>query len=137
VLLAPGLRPGTYPGLASHRDIYATVLGAFGVVKSDPGIERFGRSWLRLRAAPDDPLHTFVTVRTHRFTSGPIAFSPMMALVQGRHKLVKALDEDSLYELYDLDADPREEVDLAWKDVALRESMERDLDTFRDLDRWP
>lgn len=137
VVLAPGLSPVSYGQLASHRDIYATVLGAFGLAGSDPHAERFGRSWLRLRAAPSAPLHTFVTVRTHRFTSGPIAFSPMMALVRGRHKLVKALDEDRLYELYDLESDPGETVDLSWTQIGLRQSLERDLDTYRDLDRWP
>ena len=60
-----------------------------------------------------------------------------MAIVQDRWKLVKALDEDSLFEMYDLAADPREQNDLAWSDVVRRESLEHDLDTFRDLDRWP
>jgi len=137
LMMAPGLQPATYPGLVSHRDIYATVLGAFGLAKDEPHAERFGRSWLRLRQAPHEPLHQFVAVRTHRFTSGPVAFSPMMVLVHDHYKLVKALDEDRLFELYDLAADPREENDLAWTEVGLRETMERDLDTFRDLDRWP
>jgi choline-sulfatase len=137
ILLAPGIKPAVYPGLVSHRDLYATILGAFGLVKTDGDIERFGRSWLRLRDAPTDPLHQFVVTRTHRFTSGPVAFSPMMAIVEGHHKLVKALDEDRLYELYDLAGDPREENDLAWSDVERRESLEHDLDLFRDLDRWP
>jgi hypothetical protein len=137
ILLAPGIQPGPYTGLVSHRDIYATVLGAFGLVRDEPNAERYGRSWLRLRDAPREPLHQFVAVRTHRFTSGPVAFSPMMVLVQDHYKMVKALDEDKLFELYDLDADPREEVDLAWTQIGLRETMERDLETFRDIDRWP
>jgi hypothetical protein len=137
VLLAPGIEPATYTGLVSHRDIYPTVLGAFGLARDEPQAERWGRSWLRLRDAPHQPLHQFVAVHTHRFTSGPVAFSPMMVLVHDHYKLVKALDEDKLFELYDLAADPREENDLAWTEVALRETMERDLDTFRDLDRWP
>jgi hypothetical protein len=137
VLLAPGIAPGAYDGLASQRDIYATVLGAFGLAGQDPAAERFGRSWLRLRGAPGEPLHTFVTTHTHRYTSGPVAFSPMMVLVRDHHKLIKALDEERLFELYDLQADPREEHDLAWTDVGRRETMERDLDLFRDLERWP
>jgi arylsulfatase A-like enzyme len=137
ILIAPGLAPGRYSGLVSHRDIYATVLGAFGLAAGNPDAERWGRSWLRLRAAPNAPLHEFVTVRTHRFTSGPVAFSPMMALVSSHYKLVKAFDEQDLFELYDLDADPGEHVDLAWTQVELRRALERDLDTFRDLDRWP
>jgi sulfatase-like protein len=137
VLLAPGLRPARYPGLTSHRDIYPTVLGAFGLARSNPGSERWGRSWLRLRAAPAAPLHQFVALRTHRYGSGPAAFSPTMALVTSHYKLVKALDEQDLFELFDLEADPGEQVDLAWTQLGLRRSMERDLDTFRDLDRWP
>jgi arylsulfatase A-like enzyme len=136
-LLAPGIKPDTFEGLVSHRDLYPTVLGAFGLVRGDPGAERFGRSWLRLREAPRQPLHQFVTARTHRFTSGPVAFSPMMVLVRDHHKLVKALDEDKLFELYDLDADGREENDLAWTEISLRETMERELETFRDIDAWP
>jgi hypothetical protein len=137
VLLGPGIRPGHYPGLASHRDVFATVLGSFGLVAKTPESETWGRSWLRLRAAPRAPLHQFVTVRTHRFTSGPVAFSPMLALVTRDYKLVKALDEQDLFELYDLSADPGERVDLAWTQIGLRKSLERDLETFRDIDRWP
>jgi hypothetical protein len=137
IVLAPGLKPAVYPGLVSHRDIYPTVLGAFGLAAAEPTAERFGRSWLRLRQAPRDPLHRFVAIRTHRFTSGPVAFSPMLALVQDRWKLVKALDEEKLFELYDLAADPHEERDLAWTEIGLRDTMERDLDLFRDLDHWP
>jgi hypothetical protein len=137
VMLAPGLQPGSHAGLVSHRDIFPTVLGAFGLAAAEPSAERFGRSWLRLRQAPAEPLHRFVAVRTHRFTSGPVAFSPMLALVQDRYKLVKAMDEEDLFELYDLQADPGEQRDLSWTKPELRESMERDLDLFRDLDRWP
>jgi hypothetical protein len=137
LLLAPGLKPARYPNLASHRDIYPTLLGAFGLVGRTPDAELWGRSWLRLRAAPTAPLHRFVAIRTHRFTSGPVAISPMMALVESHYKLVKALDEDHLYELYDLEADPGERVDLVFTQTGLRETMERELDTFRDLDRWP
>jgi hypothetical protein len=137
IVLAPGLQPAVYPGLVSHRDIYATVLGAFGLVHEEPNAERYGRSWLRLRDAPHGALHAFVAVHTHRFTSGPVAFSPMMVVVEDHYKLVKALDEDKLYELYDLDTDPHEENDLSWTQIRLRETMERDLETFRDLDHWP
>jgi hypothetical protein len=137
IVLAPGLQPAVYPGLVSHRDIYPTVLGAFGLAAAEPKAERFGRSWLRLRQAPRDPLHRFVAVRTHRFTSGPVAFSPMLALVQDDWKLVKALDEEKLFELYNLSTDPHEERDLAWTEIGLRESMDRDLELYRDLDRWP
>jgi choline-sulfatase len=137
LLLAPGLRPAHFSGLASHRDIYPTLLGAFGLVGRTPDAERWGRSWLRLRAAPTAPLHRFVAIRTHRFTSGPVAISPMMALVDNHYKLVKAFDEERLFELYDLDADPDERVDLAWTQTALRAAMEHKLDLYRDLDRWP
>jgi len=42
-----------------------------------------------------------------------------------------------LFELYDLSADPREEHDLAWTEVGLRDTMERELELYRDIDHWP
>jgi hypothetical protein len=136
VMFAPGLAPGLYHGLASHRDIYATVLGAFGLVHTDPDAERFGRSWLRLRAVPDAPLHRFVAVRTHQFMSGGRAFQPMLVLIDERHKLIKALTEAALWELYDL-GDTAEERDLAFSDAPTRLRLDHQLERFRDIDQWP
>src|SRR5262249_51804737 len=116
------------------RDIMPTVLGAFGLVAKTPDAERFGRSLLRLRTAREAPLHQFVIVRTYRFTSGNSVRSPMMAIVSGHNKLVQSLDEDGLYELYDLASDPGEARDLAWKRPDLRASLSRALTLFQDID---
>jgi arylsulfatase A-like enzyme len=135
VLFAPGERPGHYRELASHRDIYPTVLGAFGLIGQDPSAERFGRSWLRLREA-GRPLHEFVTIRSHRSTIGNVASYPMLALVSGRHKLIKPLAETDYYELYDLEADPAERNDLSWVMPDLRRALTQRLELFRDIDQW-
>ena len=134
VLLAPGLAPGRYDGLVSHRDIPATLLGAFGQVQHDPSIERFGRSWLRLRAAPRAPLHRFVVTRSSRSVAVSGFVMPMAAIVQDRYKLIVTF-EDGLVELYDLAADPGEQHDLAPHLELPR--LRRALELYRDLDGYP
>src|SRR5262249_52361080 len=44
MIVAPGLQPIKYSGLTSHRDLYATLLGAFGLADRTLGAEQFGRS---------------------------------------------------------------------------------------------
>ncbi len=134
VLIAPGLAPGRYDGLVSHRDIPATLLGAFGQVAHEPSIERFGRSWLRLRAAPHAPLHRFVVTRSSRAVDISGFVMPMAAIVQDQYKLVVTF-EDGLVKLYDLRADPGEEHDLAPR-LELPQ-LRRALEVFRDLDGYP
>jgi hypothetical protein len=134
VLLAPGLAPGVYDGLVSHRDIPATLLGAFGEVAHEPTVERFGRSWLRLRAAPRAPLHRFVVTRSSRAVEVSGFAMPMAAIVQGNYKLIVTF-EDGLRELYDLRADPDEAHDLA-PQLELPQ-LSRALEIFRDLDSYP
>ena len=133
-VIAPGLMPGRYDGLVSHRDIPATLLGAFGQVAHEPSIERFGRSWLRLRAAPHAPLHRFVVTRSSRAVDVSGFVTPMAAIVQDRYKLVVTF-EDGLVELYDLRADPDEQVDLA-SEVRVPQ-LRRSLEVFRDIDGYP
>ena len=58
--------PALHHGLVSHRDVPATCLGAFGLLAEHRDAERFGRSWMRLRAAPRHPLHTVVVARSRR-----------------------------------------------------------------------
>ncbi len=136
VLVLPGLLPGTYEGLVSHRDLPATILGAFGKSATDPHAEDFGRSWLRLLRAPGAPLHKSVGVRTGRWVGGERGLSPMCVLVQGRYKLVKSL-EDELLELYDVIDDPAEQHNLATERLDVTNRLAKDLAIYRSLDQWP
>jgi hypothetical protein len=134
VVIAPGLAPGVYNGLASHRDVPPTILGAFGQIAHEAGGERFGRSWLRLRTAPAAPLHRFVVSRSSRAVDVAGFITPIAAIVEGRLKLVMTF-EDGLRELYDLVDDPDEKRDLAGETSA--DGLRRDLEIYRDLDGYP
>ncbi len=134
LLLAPGLAPRRSPHLVCHADIFPTIVGAFALTTPDD--ETLGRSWLRLRAAPDAPLHRFVVVRSAHATSGGDVMSPLLAIIDSRYKLIKTI-EDGLTELYDVLADAREETDL-WPvhpDVGRR--LEHELETYRDVVGYP
>ena len=61
-------------------------------------------------------------------------FTPMAAIVQDRYKLVVTF-EDGLVELYDLRADPDEQVDLA-SEVRVPQ-LRRALEVYRDIDGYP
>ncbi len=134
LVIAPGLPPSRHGGLASHRDVYPTVLGAFGLLSTEPHAEDYGRSLLRLRGAPAAELHRFAVIRSARFSAGKTAFSPLIAIVDGRHKLVQSF-EGNLFELYDLVNDPDERHDLfslahpAFLDLAPKLALFRDIDS--------
>jgi hypothetical protein len=134
VMLAPGITPGTYDELASHRDVPATILGTFGQVAHVPSIESFGRSWMRLRAAPRAPLHRFVVSRSSRAVDVTGFVSPVAAIVEGRLKLIISF-EDGLRETYDLVDDPGELHDIEPEGSIAR--LRRDLEVYRDLDQYP
>ena len=134
VLLAPGLAPGSYDDLVSHRDVPATLLGTFGQVAHVPAIESFGRSWLRLRAAPHAPLHRFVVSRSSRAVDVTGFVIPMAAIVEGRLKLIVSF-EDGLRETYDLVDDPGELHDIEPEGPIAK--LRRDLEIYRDLDQYP
>jgi hypothetical protein len=135
ILVAPGLSPGTFDGLASHRDIPATVVGAFGRVGDEPGIEDFGRSWFRLRAARAE-LHRFVVSRSSSEFTLHGFLSPQAAIVEGPLKLGKTF-EDGLVEMVDLAVDPHETRNLEPSRRADAARLERDLEVFRDIDGYP
>jgi hypothetical protein len=129
---------GTIPAhaitqLTSHRDLPPTLLGAFGLVGKNS--EEFGRSWLRLLAAPDKPLHRFVVVRSAAATSKSESH-PMAALVENRLKLIDTFEND-LVELYDLSADPDEKKDLRSILPAQTAQLLHDLALYRDIDGYP
>jgi arylsulfatase A-like enzyme len=135
VFVAPELMPGHYNGLVSHRDIPATVLGAFGVLAPGSSVEEFGRSWLRVRSARG-PLHRFVVSRSARAASGEEYSLPMAALVEGNYKLIETF-EDKLVELYDPIDDPDELRDLAAIDPEHVAELVDHLEMFRDVDGFP
>jgi hypothetical protein len=145
LMLAPGTVAGAYEHVVAQRDIAATVLGAFGLVGKHPEIERFGRSWLRVRGAPDgrgvralraDPLHEFVVsyVTTRPFDRW--ADAPMASVVDDHGKLSVSY-VDGIVRLYDLDADPAEDNDLASSRTADVARYREELETFRDIDAPP
>jgi len=135
LLVAPGLPSHVYDGLVSHRDVPATVLGAFARAAAEPSVETFGASLLRLRAAPAGPLRLFAPIRSNRATTLAGWALPQLAIVGPRWKLVRTFGQDVL-ELYDLAADPGELRDLGERHGE-RARLEGELDTFRDLDAFP
>ncbi len=133
LMIGPGIEPGQYNGLVSHRDIPATVMGAFGLVEKQPDVELFGRSWLRLRAAPNGPLHKFVVTRSARAASGDEYSTPMTAIVEGNYKLIETF-EDHLQELYNPVADPAELHNLLGEQPREAAKLDDDLQMYRDID---
>lgn len=131
-VVAPGLLPAVHPHLVSHRDVVSTLLGAAGLAPP----ERFGRSWLRLRAAPTRPLHDWVFARSSRFASGREVDVPLAILVEGDRKLVVDLDAD-LAVLHPLGASGSEAIDLAAREPAWVAERRRRLALFADLDAFP
>jgi arylsulfatase A-like enzyme len=136
LLVAPGITPGTYPHVVAHRDIAATVMGAFGLVATHPQIETFGRSWLRLRAAPKAPLHEFVV--TYETTSPFERWgdAPMASVVDDRGKLSVSY-VDGIIRLYRLDHDPNEDYELARSRPDEVARYRDELELYRDIDSPP
>jgi arylsulfatase A-like enzyme len=134
ILVGPGIAPGRYDQLTSHRDLPATVLGAFQLADADA--ERMGRSWLRLRAGLDRPLHRFVVSYSARSARAEVTFGPMAAIVEGPDKLVETF-EDGLLELYRPERDPAERADLTPSAPDDAQRLRRDLALYRDIDQFP
>jgi hypothetical protein len=109
------------------------VLGAFGVM--NPQDEFLGRSWLRLRSAPHEPLR-FVVIRSAFATSGGDVMSPMLAIVHGHHKLAKTL-ENGITELFNLVDDPGENTDQWPSDPGTGSYLEHTLEMYRDIVGYP
>ncbi len=136
IVVAPGLGPGGYDEVVSHRDIHATILGAFGRVAVSPDAERFGRSWLRLRASLSTPLHRFVVSRSARGVRGALDLTPMAALVERDLTLIETF-EDGLLELYAPREDPTESNDLAFARAADAARLHHELALFQDIEFAP
>ncbi len=136
VVRGPGLAHGRYPGVVSHRDLPATLLGAFGLADEAAAAEVFGRSLWRLRANAMAPLHDFVVTRSARYSSGRLGLSALAVMVDERHKLVASF-EDGLRELFDLVDDPHERRDRVADRADVARAMWRRLAIYCDLDRYP
>jgi arylsulfatase len=136
VLIAPGLAPGQYGHVLSHRDVVATVLGAFGLVSKTPHAEDFGRSWLRLRTGAGAPLHTFVTTYSAAAHVFSWAEAPMISRTDDEAKLAVGYREgiERLYHLDSKDGETRD-VDPYFPEEAARDR--RELELYRDIDRPP
>lgn len=134
IFVAPGLRGLRYHPITCHADLYPTILGLFALAKDTD--EAFGRSWLRLRAAPSSPLHRFIVVRSAHAASGGEILSPLLAIVDGKYKLVKRI-EDNLMTLFDLAADPGELSDAASARPDVVRRLELDMETYRDIVGYP
>ena len=135
-IVAPKLTPGTFPHVTAHRDVAATVLGAFGLVSKYPEIESFGRSWLRLRSARENPLHEFVVSYETSSHFERWADAPMVSIVDDRGKLSVSYLH-SVVRYYRLDADPGEEFELSFVRPAEAAQYRDKLELFRDIDTPP
>ncbi|HEV3192629.1 MAG TPA: sulfatase-like hydrolase/transferase [Polyangiaceae bacterium] len=136
IFVAPRVSGQVYEHVVSHRDIAATVLGAFGLVSENPSVEDFGRSWLRLRAAPHEPLHEFVITYTASTHVQRWSEAPMLVRTDDQAKLAVSYRE-GIQRLYRLDAPTSEWLDVApWHpDEVARDR--RQLEVYRDIDRPP
>lgn len=132
VVVGPGIPASPYPHLSTHRDVVPTVLGAFGARPR----ERFGRSWLRLRSAPQRPLHDFVFCRTSRYSSGKEVDMPMGVLVNDRYKLVVDIDTQ-LVTLHDMSRPEQENVDISASNSSIARRLYRALSIYSDVDSFP
>jgi len=106
-LIAPGTR---HAGPTSHIDITPTIMDFMGLEPA-PIIE--GRSMMPILRDPSAPFHDEVFIEFGRFTlhhDGFGGFQPYRTCVTRKHKLcINLLDTD---ELYDLESDPSELVNL-------------------------
>jgi hypothetical protein len=136
ILVGPGIVPGRYEHVASHRDVAATIAGAFGLVSKNPRVEEFGRSWLRLRAAREAPLHRFVITYSASAHVQSFADAPMVVRTDDTGKLAVGYLE-GIERLYHLDSSEGERRDVApdYPDEAARDRFE--LEVYRDIDRAP
>jgi hypothetical protein len=135
-LVAPGVAPGRYDHVASHRDIAATILGAFGLVASNPHIEDFGRSWMRLRTASTAMLHDFVITYSAAEQVQTWSVAPMMVRTDDHAKYAVAY-RDGLQRLYHLDSRDGEWLDVApWFPAEVSKDR-AELEMYRDIDVSP
>ncbi|HLK37947.1 MAG TPA: sulfatase-like hydrolase/transferase, partial [Polyangiaceae bacterium] len=136
ILVGPGIAPGRHEHVVSHRDIASTIAGAFGLVGKNGETEQFGRSWLRLRSAPEAPLHLFVVTYSTSAHVQAFAEAPMVVLTDDHAKFATSYKE-GISRLYHLDSPDGERFDLSpdFPDEAAH--MQFELEVYRDIDRTP
>ena len=131
IFVAPGIPPGRYGGLLSHRDIPLTILAAFGIDVADS--EQFGRSWFRLQDARGAPLHAFVVSSGSASGISEQLDWVIGAIVEPHRKLIERYDM-RYFVLFDPASDPNEDDDLSDVEPDLAAQLRRKLAVFRDLD---
>jgi hypothetical protein len=136
VALLPGVAPGTFGHVVSHRDVAATLLGAFGLVSKHPGVEQFGRSLLRLRGARDESLHEFVITYSTSTHVQRWPDAPMLVRTDDRGKFAVSY-RDGIVRLYHPGSADGERRDVApaYPEEAVRDRLE--LEIYRDIDSSP
>ena len=136
ILVAPGLEGLAYRHVASHRDIPATILGAFGLVARHPETETFGRSWLRLRGDRTRALHDFVISYEAASPFASWSAAPIASIVDDRWKLSVSY-VDGITRLYRIDQDPSEQFEAAVQRPTEVARLRDKLEQFRDIDVAP
>lgn len=136
IFVAPSMPARRLTILGSHRDLPATILGAFGLDKEAREAEQLGRSWLRLRDRQEEDLHDFVVIRSARLSSGRRQDDPLAVMVDERYKLVAGV-VDGFFSLYDLQEDPGEQRNIADDRPQLVQAMWKKLGVVLDFDGYP
>ena len=118
---------GTSGTPTSLVDGFPTILGAAGVPPLPGGRPRPGRSWVELAGAPDDP-ERVAFAEYHAMGATSAAY----LVRRGRYKLHHYVGFEP--ELFDLEADPEETVDLAADaaSAAVRAALEQELRAIVD-----
>jgi choline-sulfatase len=127
ILAGPGVKPGVCATPVDLLDLFPTILDLAGIDPAPEMTDRPGKSLLRVAAEAPDPERPILS-EYHAAGSDTAAFM----LRKGRYKFVYYVRHAP--ELFDLDADPEELVDLA-PDPAyapVRADMERALRAICD-----
>jgi hypothetical protein len=136
ILVAPGIAPGTYDHVVSHRDVPGTILGAFGLVASHPLAEEFGLSWLRLRAAPEARLHDFAITYSSSAHVQTWGEAPL-AIRTDEHAKLAVSYRDGIQRYYHLDSPEGETRDVTNNFPSEAAQLRQELEVFRDIDVQP
>ncbi len=116
--------------LASQVDLYSTIIESLGFEDAAPPADRI--SWAP-SLEPDTPNSARSDVRSRRYVlSGDLMIGPTRNAIRTRRwKLIHSPSGTGPDELYDLDADPGEQRNLAAEEPARREELKALLGTAR------